>query len=165
MIIYKPFIRTHLDYGDAIYDQPSKASLSNKTESVKRNPAVAVTGAIKGYSSDKLYQELLFECEHQNRRIRSLWLLCNVPSTGKPSHIHNVLTQIRNSSRKPNTFHVFPCRTEYFKNYFFPHVDNEWSKLDPKICNSSSYNIFSDATLKFSDLLKGKSPTLITYVE
>ena len=52
LIIYKPFIRPHLDYGNAIYDQPSNASFSNKSESVEHNPAVAITGAIKGSSSE-----------------------------------------------------------------------------------------------------------------
>ena len=32
LIICKPFIRPYLDYGDAIYDQLSNASFSNKTE-------------------------------------------------------------------------------------------------------------------------------------
>ena len=55
LIICKPFIRPHLDYGDAIYYQPSNASVSNKTESVKHNPAEVIAGAIEGSSSDKLY--------------------------------------------------------------------------------------------------------------
>ena len=70
MIIYKPFIRPYLDYGDAMYDQPSNKSFPNKTEAVKHNPAVVITGGIKGSSNDKLYQELLFQCQHQSRRIR-----------------------------------------------------------------------------------------------
>ena len=34
--------------------------------------------------------------------------------TGQPSHIHNIVPQMRNSHRHPKTFHVFPCRTDYF---------------------------------------------------
>ena len=48
----------------------------------------------------------------------------------------------------PNTFHAFPCRTKYFKNYFSPHVINEWNKLDPNIRSSSNYHIFRNALLK-----------------
>ena len=48
--IYKSFVRPHLDYGDIIYDQPNNASLSDKIESVKYHPALAITGATKGSS-------------------------------------------------------------------------------------------------------------------
>ena len=41
----------------------------------------------------------------------------------------------------------------------------KWNKLDPKIRSFRSYNMFSDAMLEFKDLLKGKSPTLITHLE
>ena len=58
---YKCFIRPHLDYGDVIYDQPNLFSLPNKIESVQYNAALAITGAIRGTSKDKLYQELSFE--------------------------------------------------------------------------------------------------------
>ena len=58
LIIYKSFIRPHIEYRDVIRDQLSNASFSNKTESAQFNPALAVTGAIKGSSCDKLYQEL-----------------------------------------------------------------------------------------------------------
>ena len=57
LIIYKSFVKHHLDYGDVIYDQPSSASISNKVESVQYNAALAITGAIKDYfySYDELY--------------------------------------------------------------------------------------------------------------
>ena len=56
--IYKSFIRPHLDYGDVIYDQPSNNVFSNKIETIQYNCALAITGAIKGTSREKLYQEL-----------------------------------------------------------------------------------------------------------
>ena len=64
LIIYKSFIRPHLDYGphlDIVYDQPNKSSLSEKIESLQYNAALVITGAIKGSSKEKLYQELGFE--------------------------------------------------------------------------------------------------------
>ena len=30
----------------------------------------------------------------------------------------------------PNTFNILSCRTDYFKNFFFLFVSNEWNKLD-----------------------------------
>ena len=49
-IVYKCFIRTHLDYADVIYDQSNLFSLANKIESVQYNAALAITDAIRGNS-------------------------------------------------------------------------------------------------------------------
>ena len=37
----------------------------------------------------------------------------------------------------------------YSKNTFLPHVTNDWNKLDPKICNSTSYLSFRNALINF----------------
>ena len=59
--IYKSFIRPHLDYGDMIYDQTFNMSFQQKMESIQHNAALAITGAIRGSSREKLYQELGLE--------------------------------------------------------------------------------------------------------
>ena len=150
LIIHKSFIKTHLGYGDVIYDQLSTVPFSNQTESVQYNASLLIKGAIKGFSCVKLYQEFGFEYLKQRRWMRRLCLLYKFLSTEQPSHIHDLLPQMRNSHRRPNTCHVFPCRTEYFKNSFFLHVIiNECNKLDPNISSSSNYDIFCNALLKF----------------
>ena len=53
--IYKSFIRLHLDYGDIIYDQAYNASFHQGLDSVQYNAALAVTGAIRETSKEKLY--------------------------------------------------------------------------------------------------------------
>ena len=58
LTIYKSFIRPHLDYGDVIYDQAYTTSFHQKIESVQYNSALAITGAIRGTSKEKLYHEL-----------------------------------------------------------------------------------------------------------
>ena len=54
LTIYKSFIRTHLDYGDVVYDQPHNKTFFCKLESVLYNAAVAITWAICGTSQTKL---------------------------------------------------------------------------------------------------------------
>ena len=44
LTIYKTFVRTHLDYGDIIYDQPSNASFSDKIESAQYDGALVLPG-------------------------------------------------------------------------------------------------------------------------
>ena len=61
LTIYKSFLRPHLDYGDVIYDCAFNESFQNKLESVQYNAALVITGAIRGSSREKLYQELGLE--------------------------------------------------------------------------------------------------------
>ena len=53
--IYKAFIRPHLDYGDVVYDQASNNSFQAKMESIQYNACLAITGAIRGTSREKIY--------------------------------------------------------------------------------------------------------------
>ena len=70
--IYKSFIRPHLDYGDIMYDQAHTASFHQKIESAQYNSALAITGAIRGTSKEKLYQELGLETLKERRCYRIL---------------------------------------------------------------------------------------------
>ena len=54
LTIYKCFVRSHLDYGDIIYDEAFNNSFHQKTESLKYNAALAITGAIRGTSREKI---------------------------------------------------------------------------------------------------------------
>ena len=54
---YKTFIRSGLDYADIIYDQAYISTSYNKLESVQYNACLAITGAIRGISTEKIYQE------------------------------------------------------------------------------------------------------------
>ena len=47
-----------MDYGDIIYDQVSNPSFHWKLESIRYNAALAITGAIRRTSKEKLYKNL-----------------------------------------------------------------------------------------------------------
>ena len=53
--IYKTFIRPHLDYGDVIYDRTFNKSFHQRLEAIQYNAAIAITGAVRGTSSEKLF--------------------------------------------------------------------------------------------------------------
>ena len=59
--IYKAFARPHLDYGDILHDQTFNSSFHDRLESVQFNACLAITGANRGTSKEKLYQELGLE--------------------------------------------------------------------------------------------------------
>ena len=58
LTIYQSFIRPHLDYGDILYDKPENTTFQNKLEKVQYRACLAITGAIQGISSHRLYDEL-----------------------------------------------------------------------------------------------------------
>ena len=102
LTIYKLFMRPHLDYGDVVYDQPSNNAFFNKLETVQYNAALAITGAIKGTSREKLYQELGLEYLQQRRCMRRLCLFSKVVSTKLPAYIYDIIPSVRQSQRHPN---------------------------------------------------------------
>ena len=48
LIIYKSFIKPHLDYGDMIYDQTFNMSFQQKMETIQYNTTLAIISAIRG---------------------------------------------------------------------------------------------------------------------
>ena len=65
--IYKSFIKSHLDYGDIIYDKPNNESFKNKIENIQSKASVAITGTIQVTSRERLYREIGLE-SLENRR-------------------------------------------------------------------------------------------------
>ena len=119
--IYKTFIRSHLEYADAIYDQPHNTSFVNKLESLQYNAALAITGAIRGTSRDKLYNELGLEHLSSRRWYKRLCLFYKILKDKSPSYLYNIIPKCglshitRNSHLIPSIF----CHTDYFSNSFF----------------------------------------------
>ena len=52
--IYKTFLRPHLDHCDIIYDKPHNKKFTDTLKSILYNAALAITGAIKGTSKERL---------------------------------------------------------------------------------------------------------------
>ena len=61
LTIYKTFIRSRLDYVDIIYDQVYHSAFHDKLESIQHNACLAIPGAIRGTSTEKLYEEVGLE--------------------------------------------------------------------------------------------------------
>ena len=78
LTIYKAFIRPHLDYCDVIYDKIFNESWHKKLESAQYNVALAITGAIRGTDTEKLYQELGLESLRNRRKLRRLYLFYKI---------------------------------------------------------------------------------------
>ena len=64
-----------MDRADVVYDQPSTDVFSKKLETAQYNAALAIMGAIKSTSREKLCQELGLEYLRQKRWMRLLCFL------------------------------------------------------------------------------------------
>ena len=148
LTLYKPFVRSHLDYGDIIYDQLNNESFCNKLETVQYNAALAITGSIQGTSKVKLYKELGFESLKSRRWFRCLCCFYEYKTFGLPSYLSNLISSGVHSCNTRNSEDVvtYCCRDGNFKYSFFPWTILEWNKLDLILCKS--YKIFRNSLLK-----------------
>ena len=132
-----------IDYGDIIYDQPQNESFCEKLESVQYKVALAIPGAIKGSSREKIYQELGFESLKSRRWYKRLSCMFNIMNDKAPYYLKNIIPKCHQSTRlRNNCLPTFHCRTECFKNSFVPSTINDWFNLDSTIRDSESIAIF-----------------------
>ena len=97
LTIFKSFVRPHIDYGDVIYDQSSNNTFHQKMESVQSNAALAITGAIRGSSKEKLYQELGLESLQQRRWYRKLCYFFKLTKNKSPKYLFNYIPTVRST--------------------------------------------------------------------
>ena len=73
-----------------------------------------------------------------------------IQSTGLPKYLLQLILTNNHSYtlRKPLNIPHYYCRTDTFKNSFFPNVINEWNKLDEKIKGATSFSLFTASLLK-----------------
>ena len=140
LTIYKSFIRPHLDYGDIIYDKAYNSSFHQNLEKIQYNSALAITGAIRGTSKEKLCQELGLESLEKRRWYQKLCYFYKIFNKQSPTYLLNIIPV---SSRSYFTRYVenvpsFKVRHSFFKNFFFPSTVIEWNKIQkyPKIRKS-----------------------------
>ena len=112
--IYKAFIRPHLDYGDISHNQTFNNSFYEKLESIEYNAALALTGATRGSSREKLYQEQGFESLQQRQWCRKLCFFFK--------YIFELILTARQAytTRHKSNIPLFNVKLDYFENYFFP---------------------------------------------
>ena len=115
LTIYRSFVRVDLDYGDVIYDQAENELVSIEIGRVQYNASLAITGAIRGTSQEKLYQELGLESLRTRKKIFKA---------------HVLFLQTNYNSKV----------IIYFQ--FDTSSLREWNELSTEIRNSTSYQQF-----------------------
>ena len=143
LTIFKSSVRPHLDYGDVIYDQSYNNTFHQKMKSIQYNAALALTGAIRGSSREKLYQELGLESLQQRRWYRKLCYFFKLTKNKSPKYLFNYISTVRSTYRTRNIDAIpqFNVRHTLLRNSYFPSIVTEWNNLDKSIRNSEIHRL------------------------
>ena len=134
-----------------IYDQPNNESFCNKIERVQYNAALAVTGAIRGTSQTKLYNELGLKSLKFRRWMRRLYIFFKIRTLKIPKYLYYLIPNDRliYNTRNQDFVETYFCRTDAFKYSISFYSISEWNKLDPDLRNAKSYSMLRKSLLKF----------------
>ena len=116
------------------------------------NSALSITGAIRGSSREKRYQELGFESLQQRRWYRKAFQ--NDQKNQSPRYLFELIPIARQAhlTRNKNNIPLFNAKHDCFKKSFFPSAITEWNNLDSNIRNSESLAFFKKRILAFKRL-------------
>ena len=123
MIMYKAFVRPHLDYGDVICDEAYNETFREKLESIQHNVCLALSRAIRGSLRKTLYYELeSLRLESFKRRgwHRKLCIFYKILKENKPVYIYNLVPTKNSHYNTRNTEKLIPFHIKHkFFNFFF----------------------------------------------
>ena len=145
--MYKIYVRPHSDYGDVVYHNQN-SRLMSKLESTQHATALAVSGACRGTSAYKLFEELGWESLAYRRWYRRLCLFYKIINSSTPEYTRRyppMLKQNPYDLRRPNIFAEEQTNTNQYSNSFYPYCIKTWNNLDPSIRNLPTIPYFSKA--------------------
>ena len=153
--MFKALVRSHLDYCDIIYHIPSKQdqfgvtlnSLMEKVERIQYLAALAVTGAWRGSSCSKLYDELGWESLSDRRWCKRILQTHKIVINKVPLYLNDKLPPFRRplySQNYSNTFYEISCKSFRYMNSFFPDAITSWNKVITHFHNIPSVGILKD---------------------
>ena len=122
-----------------------------KLKSYEYNAALAINGAVKGSSREKLYQELSLGTLLKRRWLRRFSLFYKIEKNKSPSCLFRLMptSNRMHITRNINNLKGINVKHNFFKNSNFSSVISEWNKLDLKTLDSNTSESFKEQTLKF----------------
>ena len=145
---YKLYVRPHLDYGDIIYhkyDPDLRLDLTKRLEQTQYSAALAVTGAWRGTSRQRLFNELGWENLYNRRWCRRLCHFFTLKTTQHPEYLFSHIPpkrKITYNLRNPSAYPEKGSRTARFSSTYFQNVTAEWNLLNSDLRNSESLAAF-----------------------
>ena len=120
-------------------------------ESIQYQAGLAVTGAWKGSSTQKIYDELGWESLHHRRYFRRITQFYKIMNDLTPQYLVDPVPMPRRHlfGRYPtNDLYEFSCRNQRFENSFYPDSVNCWNKLSPETRQIETLKKFKENILK-----------------
>ena len=138
--MYKALVRSHLDYCDIIYHIPSHQNqaplgvvLNSLMENVGRiqyQAALVISGAWRGSSRSKLYEELGWETLSDRRMCRRILQIHKIFYHKTPSYLNDKLPPKCRALLSGNiryTFREIICKSNRYMNSFSPDAIASWN--------------------------------------
>ena len=159
--IFKMHIRPHLDYCHFIFHILALSNNFNHDinlnyqmrtlESIQYQAALAVSGAWKGTSRDKIYNELGWESLHNRREFRRMTQFYKIMNDLTPPYLREPVPEPRRllfGSRSTNVLPLIPCKTDRYSNSFYPDAVTSWNNIGVELRSIQSLHLFKSALLK-----------------
>ena len=118
---YKTLTRSLLDYADIIYYQVYNSAFHDKLESGQYNACLAITGEIRGTSTEKLYQKLGLALLKSRRWFGKLCHFYKIFNENSLSYLYNLIPNFNRVHNTRLSYSIPPIKVRhyYFKNSFF----------------------------------------------
>jgi hypothetical protein len=150
--VYITYVRPSLEYGCVVWDNCDNES-KLLLEGVQLAAARIVTGAIRGTSHDKLYEETGWETLESRRKRQKLLLFHKMVYGVAPTYLCELIPpRVRDinpySRRFGDHFSGVYSRIELHKQSFIPSVVEEWNRLPLDIRNTENYASFKRLLMK-----------------
>ena len=162
--MYKALVRSHLDYCDIIYHEPSKlnqpplgltlTTLMEKVEKIQYQAALAITGTWLGTNRSKLYEELGWETLSERRTCRRILQVHKIENRKTPSYLKEKLPLHKQpGNAQPgnaiNTFHEIGSRTKRHSKTFFPDAIASWNIFISHFSNMPTFGMLKHHVTSF----------------
>ena len=157
-------VRPHLDYCDIIYQIPAKIKetsdfdscrsinyLMKTLESTQYQAALAVSGAWKGTNREKIYGELGWETLDHRRMFRRLVQFYKIINGLTPEFLRTPTLLLHRhlfGFRPNNVLKDIACKTDRYRNSFFPDSVSMWNDLGPELRGAETISVFKQKLLK-----------------
>ena len=108
-------------YADIIYNQACNSAFYAYLKSIRYNTCLAITGAIRGTSTEKINQELGLESLKSRCWFRKLCHFYKIFNEKLPSHLFNLIPKFNRVHKTRLSYNIPPIKVEhdYIKNLFF----------------------------------------------
>ena len=139
-------------------------NFTQRLEQTQYSAALAVTGAWRGTSRKRLYDELGCQTLYHRRWYRRLCHFFKSIRSHSPEYLFSEIPperHVKYNLRKPRVYDQNIVRTVRFSNTYFQNSLHEWNLLDDEIKNSRSISEFKRKLLQIIKPVKTPCTTFL----